>query len=183
MSLDFQALIRRPLPLAQLDAGGRALEAELLGLGEVPAARWMAGRRREYGRVVDPGRPLNRDDLRSTLVGPGVPDALLEAVDDDGGALVVVVPTAAGGGGIVFMPARRPDAVVTGLALALAAATEGGGRFVDDDLQLAIAAGLDGEDPAAFVAVTRLPPRSGTVAEAVGAYLGQFEHLKGWHLI
>ena len=183
MSLEFQARIRRPLPLGDLVAGARGVEADLLGLTDVPAPVLVAGRRRDAGRVVDAGRPLGEDDLRSILVGPGVPDPLVEAVDDEAGPLVVVMPTAAGGGGLVFSPVRRPGAVVTALALALAAAIEGGGRFVDDDLQLAVAAGIDGDDPAAFVAATRLPPRSGTVADAVGAYLRQFEHLAGWHLI
>ena len=142
----------------------------------------MAGCRRESGRVVDAGRTLDEDGLRSILVGHGVTDPRAEVVDH-AGPLVVIMPTAARGGGLVFFPVRRPDAVLTGLALALAAAIEGSGRFVDDDLRLAAAVGIDDEDPAAFVAATRLPPRSGTVAEAVGAYLRQFSHLEGWHLI
>lgn len=185
MSLDFQARIRRPLRLADLVAGARRVEADLLGLADVPAPVLRAGRRYEWGRLVDPGRPLGDDDLRSILVGPGVPDPLVEAVDNvdaEAASLVAIMPTAAGGGGLVFSPARRPEAVVTGLALALAAAIDGGGRFVDDDLQLAVAAGVDDGDPRGFVAATRLSPRSTTVAEAAVAYLRQFAHLAGWHL-
>jgi hypothetical protein len=181
VSLDFRARIPQPLSLADLVAGARRVQADLLGLPDVPAPVLVAGRRREGGRVVDPGLLLGEDDLRSTLVGPGIPDPLVEAVDDESGPLVVIMPTATGG--LVFSPARRPDAVVTGLALALAAALDRGGRFVDDDLQLAAAAGIDTEDPAAFVAATRLPHRPATVAEAADAYLRQFEHLRGWHLI
>ncbi|MFG1608057.1 hypothetical protein [Actinoplanes sp. NPDC049265] len=181
MSLDFQARIRRPLPLSDLVTGARRVEADLLGLAEVPAPALVAGRRREWGRVVDPGRPLDQAGLRSTLVGPGVPDPLVEAVGAAAEPLVVILPTAAGGGGLVFSPARRAAAVVTGLALALAAAIAGGGRFVDDDLQLVATTGGDG-DPESFIAATRLPTRDGGVAEAARVYLGQFEHVAGWHL-
>ncbi|MGW1991322.1 hypothetical protein [Embleya sp. NPDC001921] len=96
------------------------------------------------------------------------------------------MPTKAGGGGLVLMPVgRRPDAVVTALALALApaAAIDGVGRFVDAELQLAVAAGIDDGDPMAFIAATRLPPRTATVAEAKGTYLRRFRHLEDWHLI
>ncbi|MEV5717082.1 hypothetical protein AB0L41_24600 [Amycolatopsis mediterranei] len=181
MSLDFQARIRRPLPLGGLVAGARRVEADLLGLPDVPAPAMVAGRRREAGRVTDPGRLLSEDDLHSTLVGTGIPDPLVEAVDDENRPLVVIMPTAVGG--LVFSPVRRADAVVTGLAMALAAALGDGGRFVDDDLQLAAAAGIGDGDPAAFIAATRLTPRPRTVAEAAVAYLRQFEHLRGWHLI
>lgn len=181
MSLDFQARIRRPLSLGELVAGARRVEADLLGLPDVAAPAMVAGRRRQAGQVTDPGRLLTEDDLRSILVGTGIPDPLVEAVDDEARPLVVIMPTAVGG--LVFSPVRRPDAVVTGLAMALAAALAGGGRFVDDDLQLAAAAGLGDEDPAAFIAATRLPPEPRTVAEAAVAYLRQFEHLRSWHLI
>ncbi|NUT49516.1 MAG: hypothetical protein HOV94_19745 [Saccharothrix sp.] len=181
MSLDFQARVRRPVSLGDLVAGARRIEADLLGLPDVPPLAVVAGRRREAGRVVDPGRPLGEAELRATLVGPGLPDPLAEAVDDEADPLVVIMPTAVGG--LVFSPARRADAVVAGLALALAAALDHGGRFVDDDLQLAAAAGIDGEDPGAFIAATRLTSRAATLAEATIAYLSQFEHLRGWHLI
>jgi hypothetical protein len=180
VSLGFQARIPRPLRLSDLVAGATRIEAELLGLAEVPAPRLVAGRTRDRGRVADPGRPVGPDDLQATLVGPGVPDPGVEVIDDDGDGLVVIMPTAAGGGGLVLTPARKPDAVVTGLALALAAAIDGGGRFVDDDLQLAVASGIEDEDPAAFIEATRLPPQAGTVAEATASYLRQFEHLAGW---
>ncbi|WP_086669193.1 hypothetical protein [Lentzea kentuckyensis] len=181
MSLDFQARIRRPLSLADLVAGARRVEADLLGLSDVPAPAMVAGRRREAGRIADPGRLLTEDELHSTLVGTGIPDPLVEAVDDEARPLVVIMPTAVGG--LVFSPVRRADAVVAGLSMALAAALGDGSRFVDDDLQLAAAVGVDDEDPAAFIAATRLTLRPSTVAEAAVAYLRQFEHLQGWHLI
>jgi hypothetical protein len=183
VSLDFQASISRPLRLSDLVAGATRVEAELLGLADVPPPRLVIGRTWEWGRVADPGRPVGPDDLEATLVGPGIPDAGVAVIDDDGDGLVVIMPTAAGGGGLVLSPVRRPGPVVTGLALALAAALDGGGRFVDDDLQLAVAAGVEDEDPAAFIAATRLPPQNATLAEATAGYLGQFEHLAGWHLI
>ncbi|WP_026423764.1 hypothetical protein [Actinokineospora inagensis] len=182
MSLDFQARIRRPLPLAELVVGARRVAADLLGLADVPALALVAGRRRDRGQVVDPGRRLGEDDLGSTLIGPGVPDPLVEVVDE-AGTVVVLMPTVAGGGGLVFSPVRRPDAVLTALTMALAAAIARDGRFVDDDLQLAVAVGVEDEDPAALIAATRLGPRSGTLAEATDTYLRQFEHLAGWHLI
>lgn len=174
--------MRHPLPLDEFVAATRRVAAELLGLAEVPAPALVAGRRREQGRVVSPGRPLSADDLRSTSLGPGVPDPLVEAVDDAGGALVVIIPTAAGGGGLIFSPVRTPHAVVTGLAMALAAAIEGGGRVVDDDLRLLAAAGTSDDDPSAFVAATGLAPQPGSMADAVHAYLDQFDHVRDWHL-
>ena len=234
MSIDFVTdEIRRPLPLGELVASARRIEADLLGLAEVPALRPVAGERpdppghprrllwtgclclllggpigllglallraRGRGRGVAPGRPLDEDDLRSTVVGSGAPGPSVEVVDE-AGRLVFILPMAARtqpwirnwnwlassahprpGGQLVFIAASsRPDAVVAALALALAAAIDGGGRFADDcQLRLAVAAGIDDENPAAFIAATRLPPRSGTVAEAAHAYLRQFEHLKG----
>lgn len=109
-------------------AVARRVEADLLGPGDVPTPALVAGRRREWGRVVDPGRLLGEEDLRSVLVGPGIPDPDVEVVDDAADPLVVIVPTTPGGGGLVFMPARRPVPVMTALALALAA-IGGGGRF------------------------------------------------------
>ena len=67
--------------------------------------------------------------------------------------------------------------------MALAAAIEGGGRFVDDDLQLAHSVGIDNGDPASFIEATRRCEGSDTVAEAVAAYLEQFPNLRDWHLI
>ena len=45
MSLDFQARIPRPLPLGDLMAGARRVEADLLGLAEVPTPALVAEKR------------------------------------------------------------------------------------------------------------------------------------------
>lgn len=183
MSLDFQARMLRPLRLRDLVASSRRVATDLLGLADLAAPALVAGRRRDRGQVVDPGRLLTEDELTSTWIGPGLPDPLVEVVDAEAAPLVVIMPTAAGGGGLVFSPVRRPPAVVTALTFALAAAIDSGGPFVDDDLQLAAASGLDVADPSAFIAATRLSARSGGFSEAATTYLRQFPHLEGWHLI
>jgi hypothetical protein len=183
VSLDFGAPIRQPVTLAELVTGAARVQAELLGLPAVPPLGLVAGRRRDWGQIADPGRLLGDDELRTLRIGPGVPDPGAEVVGPDGGRLVTLLQTPPGGSGLLLVPLRRAYPVHTALSLALAAAIAGGVELVDNDLQLAHAAGVDDGDPAVFLAATRLEPRAGTVDEAVAAYLGRFEHLSGWSLI
>lgn len=170
-----------PVTLADLVERAASIEAELLGLAEVPPLDLVAGRRRQSGQVVTPGIPLSGEVLATTWLGPGAPDLLVE-VDDAGreSLVVLVVSDVPSDWRLVCVPDRSARGIVAAFGLALAAAYEGRGRLVDNDLRLAEAADVPDGDPAAFVAATRLVSGAASVQEACVAYLRQFPHLGGW---
>jgi hypothetical protein len=120
VSPDFGARVRRALPLAELIAGTRRVQAELLGLPTVPPLTMVAGRSRDHGRIADPGLPLGDEQLRTILIGPGIPGPGAEVVDPGGGRLVTILST----------PRGRPASEVRSALAALGAPAGRGAAVV-----------------------------------------------------
>src|SRR5262245_44234718 len=171
-----------PMPLADLVGGERRVLAELLGLDEVPAPRLFAGSRYRQGQLVEPGWELGPEHVLATWLGPGVPVVYLDVVDDAGDHIVQLLPPENTGVGLICTPYRRLVPVVIARGFALAAALAGGGRYIDNDLQLTWEKGITDDDGPAFVTATKLPRREATFEQACREYLRQFDNLAHWNL-
>jgi hypothetical protein len=182
VALDFEALMPGPMPLADLVAGTRRVMAELVGLDEVPAPRLLADRRYLQGQPITPGWEIGPDQLANMWLGPRVPNPQIDVVDADGRHMVRLLPTEAGGGGLVCSPRRSPVPLMYGMGFALAAALAGGGRYIDNDLQLTWEKGITDDNGPAFVAATKLPRREAAFENACREYLRQFDRLAEWDL-
>jgi hypothetical protein len=182
VALDFVALMPGPMRLADLVESERRVLAELLGLEAAPAPRLFAGSEYIQGQLVAPGWELGPEQIAAAWLGPGTPALDLDVVDEGGRHIVLLIPPEHAGGSLICVPHRSPVPVVIAMGFALAAALAGGGRYIDNDLQLTWEKGITDDDGPAFVAATKLPRREATFEQACREYLRQFDHLAHWHL-
>jgi len=189
VSVDLVGTMRVPVSVDQLVATARDTLGQLLGLGAVPVIEVIAGRRYDQGRLVDPGRRLGADEMRSTVIGEDVLGPIVEFVtaDGDGARLMVFdhcglddlddshdVPDVVDA---CFSPHRTCVGVVMATALALAAAGLGGGEFVDIEIMML-------RPPVArpdrVIELTALHGGESGFGERCERYMRQFAHLGGW---
>ena len=176
MAVDVIAVVQRPLTLERLLARAREVVRDLLGGVELPPVTVALDRTRVMGRVAAPGHVASEEELRETLLGPrGVRaghDGTIDLVDEDGVDVLNIFDSPRNRPWrVVFLPRRDPAGLVLGLAFAIAAALEGAGTVISDDLALM---NSPIEEPHELVAATRLPLGQRSFEDASVAYLDQF---------
>jgi hypothetical protein len=195
VSVDIIATMRTPVALDQLVAAARETLRQLLGLEAAPVIEVFADWRR-----ADTRRRLGAEEMRSTLIGERIPGPVLkrpstcdfafETVDGDGAWLMVAdwtgIEELGGSDGseeivdwtdAIFSPHRTCVGVMMATALALAAASCGGGAFVDDQIRMLEPAVTQ---PDRVIELTRSPDRGTDFARRCERYLRQFPRLQGW---
>ncbi|MCO1593791.1 hypothetical protein M8C17_01275 [Micromonospora sp. RHAY321] len=190
MSIDLEASLPRPVPLAAVLTAARNTLTELLGVDATPGLSVVVDRRYEQGRRIAVGRRLGGSELLSTTIGDpidpesnGSPGAIHYEIDitgcNDGVWLMVMDHAPEGGSEVeaVFSPYRTCVSVVVATAMALAVADLGGGEFIDDQIQMLRPGHTD---PRHVVKVTRLPRDQGEFPARCERYLRQFPHLGDW---
>ncbi|WP_139307431.1 hypothetical protein [Micromonospora pattaloongensis] len=190
MSIDLEASLLRPVPLAAVLTAARSTLAELLGVDATPELSVVVDRRYEQGRRIAVGRRLGGVELLSTSIGdPITPESngslgsIHYEIDisgcNDGVWLMVIdhAPEAGGEVKALFSPYRTCVGVVVATAMALAVADLGGGEFIDEQIQMLRPGHTD---PRHVVKVTRLPRDQGEFATRCERYLRQFPHLGDW---
>lgn len=198
MSVDLVGTMRAPVRLDVLVTSAHEVLARLLGLKTPPGIEVIAGRRYDQGRLVDAGRRLSPDEMRSIMIGEHVRGPLFErpstchfefeTADGDGARLMEFdpcglsdpddAPEARNAVEACFSPHRTCAGVVMATALALAAAELGGGDFVDIEIMMLRP---PVSRPDHVIELTRLPPDSGLdFAKCCEHYMRQFAHLNGW---
>ncbi|MBM0255984.1 hypothetical protein [Micromonospora sp. 4G55] len=190
MSIDLEASVLRPVPLADVLTAARSTLAELLGMDAIPELSVVVDRRYERGRRVGVGRRLDEAQLLSTTIGDpieahsnGSTGSIHYEIDisgcNDGVWLMVIDHASEAGGEVeaVFSPHRTCVGVVVATAMALAIADLTGGKFIDEQIQMLRPGHTD---PRHVVTVTRLPHEPGDFAQRCERYLRQFPHLGGW---
>jgi hypothetical protein len=169
MSLDFAAVIVRAFDLARFPSSVRTVLGELVGVEPPPGLRIRAG-----ARMVRDGHRARRP----MFIGPGhrrLTFALADdRFDDTVIGFAVVFPD---DWRLVVSPRRDGRSIVTGLGVALAAAMDGDGTLIDDDLRLIRP---PEPDPHRFLASTRADSPSASFDAACLAYLRRFDHLDSW---
>lgn len=198
MSVDLVGTVHTPVPLDVLvDAAGKTL-ARLLGMQAAPVIEVVTERKSERGRPVHEGRCLLRQELGTLLIGERPThsagqrpherdfDFRVAGGEDTVGLIVFdpcevldhqasneqLEPVEA-----VFSPPRTCVGVVTATALALAAGSLGGGRFVDAEISMLP---RPESNPARMVELTRLPDRGDDFVERCERFMRQFARLNGW---
>jgi hypothetical protein len=183
MSVDLVATLREPINLAALTAAARAILTELLGVQDVLAVAvhkdWIA-----------PGARLSESQLTAARIGEHIdgaqygradPNHYVINVDKTGDRAWLMVMDFSTHDTkhveAIFTPTRTCVGVVTATALALAAASCGGGEFVDEQIRM-----LQPSEPDVRRVIERTRLTNGETALAVGCarYMRQFGHLNGW---
>ncbi|SCL35187.1 hypothetical protein GA0074692_4027 [Micromonospora pallida] len=190
MSVDLEASLPTPIPLAAVMTTARGTLAELLGVDTTPELSVIVDRRYEQGRRMTVGRQLGEAELLSATIGhpidpdpDGSPGSIHYEIDisgsNDGLWLMVIdhEPEAGGEVEAVFSPYRTCVSVVVATAMALAVADLAGGEFIDEQIQMLRPGHTD---PRHVVTATRLPPGQDGFATGCERYLRQFPHLDGW---
>jgi|GEM_PF-6331637 len=176
MSVDFNALVLKPITMLNVLRTAESVLAELVGVADPPAIRAVIGRRWQLGRTDDDGTEMTTEQLATVVIGLGRTDPGIELIDESGADLAgLVVSTTSTDCILVVSPRRDARGIVSGLAIAMAAALLGDGRVIDNDLRLV----EDEADIASIVASTRLPPHDQPIADACASYLRQFPQLEG----
>jgi hypothetical protein len=198
MSVDLVGTMYAPVRLDVLVASARETLAQLLGLKAVPVIDVIVDRTFDQGHLVDAGRRLRHQELGAILVGEqalGSPgecpserdfDFRVAALRDTVRLIVFDPrepldheaphqrrePVEA-----VFSPTRTCVGVVTAAALALAAGSLGGGKFIDAEISMAQP---PESDPARMIELTRLRDRGDDLDARCERYMRRFPRLNGW---
>lgn len=182
-------MMRRPFGLDALVKTSQGILVELLGVEVAPPVEVFAGRRYREGHRVDAGRRLARRELATELVGDHISGPLhrrstlhfefdIPSTGDCARLMVIdrsedVTEPVSG----VFSPTRTCVGVVVATALALAAAVQGAGEFIDDEIKMLRPPVTD---PRRVIERTRLPGRETDFAGRCERYLRQYPQLDGW---
>jgi hypothetical protein len=185
MSVDLEATMEKPVPLADVLGTAQEILRVMLNVAAVPALAVFADREYREGQRVGPGRRLGAAEQAKVMIGtPLAAGAVHFEVDlpstGDGVWLMVIDWEADGWGGgrcAVFSPYRTCVGVALATGLALATARLAGGRYVDE--QIGMLTGPEHE-PDQVISRTRLPERGDDFAIQCERYLRQFTHLNGW---
>ncbi|MFD9702746.1 hypothetical protein [Lentzea sp. NPDC059081] len=188
MSVDLVGTLRTPISLDALVTTAGETVQRLLGLGTAPVVEVFEAVRYEENT----GRPLSARALRSTTIGGHVAADLFEQsvrrrfdfeVAPGTGARLMVFDRCGGAPDAThdvvdaaFTPVRTCSGVVVATALALAAATRGGGEFVDVNIMMTPSV----SDPEQVVELTRLRDRGEDFVGRCERYLRQFAALDAW---
>jgi hypothetical protein len=173
--MDFEATARDAFTLERLLARAADVNRELLGVQAAPPVTVVLDRQRVMGQIVAPGHEADARELAETFLGPRP-----QRPGSDGFDLVDANGLDLLGGfdspentpwRVVFMPRRDDVGLVQGLVYATAAALEGNGTVIADDVRW-----FDPplEDPRQLIATTRLHSGPSGFREACTAYADQF---------
>ncbi len=169
MSRDLRADIANPVSLGDMYDSAVQIARELLAVD--------AG---HFPKIADPATWRNvvfcRKGLGSRLarIFPSIvanKPALVDLRDAHGERLVQCIDV---GFGIVFSPTSQPTSVVFTVCLALAAAKIGSGKFINYELWPKAAFP---EDPAEFIAATRIAARRAAFHTASASFLNSLDSI------
>lgn len=189
VSVDVVGTMRRPVGLGVLVETAQRMLARLLGMEGAPSIEVFADRRYEEGRRVDAGHRLTGEALEAVLIGNHLPGPVLERPTlhfefeipetGDGVWLMVIDHSEQPAEPVdaIFSPCRTCAGVVLATVLALAAAEQGGGEFLDEEIRMLRPPITD---PRQVIEHTRLQDERDDFAARCRRYMRQFPQLGGW---
>ena len=197
MSVDFTAVPRVPFRLDRVsDTTGEVLR-KLTGFADPPSPIFIADVVRERGRIVAPGRRLDRANLAVITLPSEYEDAgekplgtSLASYDVALGDLAerswilmiglprLTLPTRGGTVDVLISPTRTCVGVVMTIALALAIALESQGEFDDGEVMLLGRPGP--RDPRIFIDTTQATWQPTDFIKGCTSFMRQFPALQGW---
>jgi len=196
VSVDLVAVPRVPARLDRVSETMSGVLSKLTGFSDPPSPVFVAEVERDRGRIISPGRRLDRASL-ATITLPnefedgvqhplgltlGSYEVVLEGLAERSFLVIVGLPELPTMGGakvhVLLSPTRTCVGVAMTIALAAAVAMESQGEFLDDEVMLLGRPAPS--DPRVFIDTTQATWKSSDFIGGCTRFMRQFPSLHGW---